>query len=123
MDFQKIIEQFKDTEGIEFIWLIKEKWIDGDEWIYEILTNKGNMYVYEVDYIGNLQTDVINPIKWEIGEFEKLYELKSIVPFEEANPVTSINLYVKPPKWDEIAKYANDKFGSEPYYFNFLVKK
>lgn len=123
MDFQKLIEQFKDTEDVKFVELVRKFSRSPDEHFYEILTNQGTFFVFEVDYIGNFEQDVVEVVKTEVGKYAQMYEVNSNLEFEQSNPVKAANVYRKPQTWDTVSIYANEKFGSKPYYFNFLVKK
>ncbi|MBL8014666.1 MAG: hypothetical protein JNK26_00555 [Candidatus Doudnabacteria bacterium] len=127
MDFQKLIEQFKDTEGLKFLREVRSWQLTPDELFYEIETNDGIYYVFEIDYIGDFNFYVVKTITDEIGGFTKMFEVKSPLVFDEAEPVRHATIYIKPPNWEDqwkvTSKYANEKYGSATYYFNFLVKK
>ena len=58
-----------------------------------------------------------------VENYEKLYEVKiPIDNYRESNPsLISGDSYI-PCEWDKIKKYANDRYSSEKYYFNFLIK-
>lgn len=122
-DFVNLIKQFKDTFDTEFISLVSNIAIDHDKHLYSIETNQGILDVYEIDYIGDFEEDVFKPVKNEIGEIEKVFEVKEIMDFEKTGPFLASLAYKKPPEWEHISKFANDKFGSKRYYFNFLIKK
>lgn len=122
MDFHKLLQQFQTPESLEFLNLVRTWQTSPDEYFYEIETNDGVYYIFEVDYIESLDS-VIAAIKKEIGEFTQLCEVKSMLAFEDAEPVKLAKIYYKPEGWETVSKYANDKYGSYPFYFNFLIKK
>lgn len=122
MDFQKIIDQFKDTNQIKFISLKREWNRSPDQLFYEIETNQRVLYVYEIDYIGDFNKDVLDVIRDEIPSFTEIFVTKQPLGFDESSLVLFVKQYRKPADWSVISKYANDKYGSKPYYFNFLIK-
>lgn len=121
-DFQKLIEQFESTERINFLNHIRTWQISPDQTFYEIMTNQGTYYVFEVDYIGNFTKDILEVLKGELGNEIEVLKVKTPLIFEEAEPVKRAQIYIKPKDWEEIAQYAGDKFGSYQFYFNFLIK-
>jgi hypothetical protein len=122
MDFQKLLEQFKTPEAISFISLKRTWQRSPDEYFYEIDTSDGIYYVFEVDYIGDFNTHVLDVIREELGSSDGIIEAQATLTFEESEPVKRARVYAKPSTWSEVSKYANDKYGSQPYYFNFLIK-
>lgn len=127
MDFQKLIDQFKDTEDVRFLREIRARQVSPDELCYEIQTSDGVYYVFEIDYIGDFNTHVLEPLTAEIGQFTKMFEVKSPLTLDESEPGRLATIYITPPNWKKqwkvTSKYANCKYGSQPYYYNFLVKK
>lgn len=120
-DFQKLLDQF--NENLVFKTLISQKFLTNEnEILYEIDTDKGKYYIFETDYLSSF--DYIDKllIKY-IGHYTNLVEAKSSPgEFENTIPYKKTMIYKKPQDWDILGKYANEKYGSKDYYFNFLVK-
>lgn len=117
INFQEILNDFKGTDNIRFIKLIGEE-IDAN-CLYNIKTTAGDFLIYEIDYVSNLEEDILKPLN--ISE-ENLLQIKTPKQFKENIPVKLANVYMQSNDWPRIRLYANDKHGSSPYYFNFLIK-
>ena len=91
IDFQNLINQFAETQGLVFKSLMTETCITPDQLLYKINTNNGILYVYEVDFIDTLKDDVINVVKREIGEIKKMYMVKKpYIDLRESGPVIAL---------------------------------
>jgi hypothetical protein len=123
LEFQKIIEQFAGTENVKFRNLKRTFYAGPDEIFHEIETTDGLHYIYEVDYVGDLNEHVRKPIIKAIGSITKLYEIKVEQSFADNSPVKVAFTYVRPDDWATIGAYANDKYNTFSYNFSFLVKK
>jgi hypothetical protein len=121
-DFPNLLKQFKETEDIEFVKLANKTGISPDQILYEIETNTGNLWVFEVDYIGSFENEVFSVIQRNSTHIPEFFEVKEKLTFEESGPVVAASVYEKPTDWEKVSKYASDKFGSIDYYFNFLAK-
>lgn len=121
MQFQELIYQFKGTEGVVFQSLLSKEDEGMDVVFYELVTNRGILYVLELDYIGDFNTDVRDEVKSRRGNFSKIFEVKKSVGLEGASPFKSAFTYIDQGDWGTISIYANDQYGSRPYYYNFLV--
>lgn len=119
-DFKNLLQQFKDTEDLQFIGLVRIFSSSPDEHFYEIETNKGPHYIFEVDYISDFTSDVIRPIKRVLHADPEFYLVKKKRKFETSGPKQSATVYKEPDNWNEISMYANDSYGSYDFYFNFL---
>jgi hypothetical protein len=120
-DFQQLLNQF--TGNLLFKKLIIVNEVSPDEYLYRIETNDGQYYIFEVDFIDNFKY-VTDFIKNNIGDYAYFVAVKKpLEKFQDSSPFKVSSIYSAPQDFDEIKKYANDKFGSFKGYFNFLIKK
>lgn len=122
IQFQKLIDQFKTPHKLKFIKLVKQFKVSSDDFIYEIMTDKGVYFIYEVDFINEFQQDLVNKVSNIIHKEVKYFKVKRPIKLEDSSPYKAASLYTRFPDWDKIELYANDKYGSDEIYFNFLIE-
>ena len=119
-DLLNIIHKFKDTDLIDKIKLQGVYTLTSDNIYYKITAGEQNVYIYEVDFISNLDYE-IRSIKETLGPNIRLYEVKEGLSFDKSLPVISSRKYTRPNDWDEISKYVTEYSGVNECYFKFLV--
>ena len=121
MNFDSVINKYKNTENIKFIKQIKHTTLYGNWEIRQIETNDGIMYVVETDNANNY-----GEVLAKIGEagFSAgfLYEVKEQIDnFENSDVFKHSTNKQKPEDWDNLKRFANDSLASKNYYFTFLA--
>lgn len=117
-NFPKLLQQFQGD--LKFVSLLKVHELSPDTFGYEIKTNKGKYLVFEIDFI-----DSFDSLKEEIsfiGTYDEFVPVKQTLKFEESQPYLYASKYTKPTQWNQIERFVNDKYGSELFYFTFLLK-
>ena len=117
-NFELLTEKF--AGNITFNEMTWYRPLSPDEHLYEIETDQGPYWVLEIDYISSFAflQDLLDEAVGG-GEF---VPAKTPLVFEKSSPAKAAVTYRKPTDWDLIGRYANDQFGSKPYYFSFLIR-
>jgi hypothetical protein len=93
-----------------------------DEFAYFVRADGAEYLVYEIDFLSGDFNGKRKYLEEFSGRELQFVPVKQPVEFEEAGPVITANIYKKPAGWEDYRSYANDRFGSAPYYFSFLAK-
>lgn len=119
-NYQKLLGQFNTDTSFQK--LVKKTNINPDEFLYEILTDKGIFYIYETDYLESLMA-IRKTLSNIFDSSFQFIPTKKQINWEKSGPVTSATTYKEPEDKSELIKYLNDKFNSQPHYFSLLVQK
>lgn len=121
IDWIGIIHEFEGTESITEVKLTGFHSTSPDNHFYELKTNEGTLYIYEVDYISSLESEIAD-IKSVLGPDIQLFKVKETLEFKSSGPVLASTVHAKPDDWEEIKKYVTDYSGTAEYYFKFLIR-
>ena len=123
MNFNSVINKYKNTENIKFIKQVKHVTLYGNWEIRQIETNNGLMYVVETDSANNYG-DVLTKIAEAGFSAGFLYEVKAQIDnFENSDVFKHSTNKQRPVDWDNLKRFANDSLASKNHYFAFLANE
>lgn len=122
-DFQLLADQF--VGGVQFEKLLSAATLDDDQFLYEFKSTAGTRYyILEMDYVTGFHA-VEQQMKQQLGENIRFVAVQS--PPKQFFDCPPSAFYVGrnsvPESFDATRQYFNCMYGSEEYYFTFLIEK